>query len=325
MSRLIKGLMLAGLMLAGASQAQTVEYIHTDALGSVVAVTNAQRKVQERREYEPYGHQLTPTVANGPGYTGHVQDAATGLVYMQQRYYDAQIGRFLSVDPMGPLDDPITSFGRYHYAANNPYANIDPDGRRCVVANGDSVYCMRRDIYRAFDRGAAGSTRFFGAAAMTVEYLANRDIPGVRLAGSLGAGISPEANRFLDGVSSSLFSLNAKTYSRILNGSLSGAGLDAKLVNMEQTAVQSALDALPAEQRDRIIGSINSSFGARFLAGGHPADRAYNRVLDGVEKGLGRAIDFGKQSDREAIGNALIKDLRSSGACTSTGSRIKSC
>jgi hypothetical protein len=33
-------------------------------------------------------------------------------------------------------------------------------------------------------------------------------------------------------------------------------------------------------------------------------------VLDKVEVGLGRSIDFGKQSDREAIGNALIKDLR---------------
>jgi hypothetical protein len=73
-------------MLAASAQAQTVEYIHTDALGSVVAVTNASRTVLERREYEPYGSQLTPAVTNGPGYTGHVQDAATGLVYMQQRY-----------------------------------------------------------------------------------------------------------------------------------------------------------------------------------------------------------------------------------------------
>ena len=38
---------------------------------------------------------------DGPGYTGHVTDAATGLVYMQQRYYDPMIGqRLLSVDPV---------------------------------------------------------------------------------------------------------------------------------------------------------------------------------------------------------------------------------
>jgi hypothetical protein len=63
--------------------AQTVvEYVHTDALGSVVAVTNASGAVIEWREYEPYGLQLTPAVQQGPGYTGHVQDAATGLTYM---------------------------------------------------------------------------------------------------------------------------------------------------------------------------------------------------------------------------------------------------
>jgi hypothetical protein len=48
---------------------------------------------------------------------------------MQQRYYDPAIARFLSVDPVGPLSDPSNHFGRYHYANNNPYAFVDPDGR----------------------------------------------------------------------------------------------------------------------------------------------------------------------------------------------------
>jgi RHS repeat-associated protein len=115
--------------VATSAQAQTVEYLHTDALGSVVAVTDANRNVIERREYEPYGSQLTPAVSNGPGYTGHVQDAATGLVYMQQRYYDAQIGRFLSGDPVTPDGNTGDHFNRYRYAANNPYKFTDPDGR----------------------------------------------------------------------------------------------------------------------------------------------------------------------------------------------------
>lgn len=128
----MKGLLVSVLLLLSGGvrgQASVVEYIHTDALGSIVAVTNAQGQVIERREYAPYGHQLTPAVQNGPGYTGHVQDAATGLVYMQQRYYDPAIGRFLSVDPVGPLEDPLKHFGRYHYVSNNPYKYIDPDGR----------------------------------------------------------------------------------------------------------------------------------------------------------------------------------------------------
>jgi RHS repeat-associated protein len=109
---------------------KTVEYYHTDALGSPVAVTASNRLVIERRDYEPYGRQLLPTqLADGPGYTGHVSDAATGLSYMQQRYYDPLIPRFLSVDPVTAYDDPIGAFHRYRYANNNPYKFTDPNGR----------------------------------------------------------------------------------------------------------------------------------------------------------------------------------------------------
>jgi RHS repeat-associated protein len=58
-----------------------------------------------------------------------VEDAATGLVYMQQRYYDPTIGRFLSVDPVTALEKPLTNFNRYVYTLNNPYKFTDPDGR----------------------------------------------------------------------------------------------------------------------------------------------------------------------------------------------------
>lgn len=114
--------------VAFAAQAQTVEYIHTDALGTPVAVTDANQNVVERSEYEPYGRLVNRPAADGPGYTGHVSDAATGLSYMQQRYYDAEIGRFLSVDPVS-VDGNGGNFARYKYAANNPYRFTDPDGR----------------------------------------------------------------------------------------------------------------------------------------------------------------------------------------------------
>ena len=86
------------LALVAVAQAQTVvEYIHTDALGTPVAVTNSAGAVIERSVYEPYGQLINRALTDGPGFTGHVQDAATGLTYMQQRYYDPQVGVFLSV------------------------------------------------------------------------------------------------------------------------------------------------------------------------------------------------------------------------------------
>jgi len=106
----------------------TTRYQHSDGLGSALVETDANRNVLTRTEYEPYGLSNRPTL-DGPGYTGHVQDAATGLTYMQQRYYDPVIGRFLSVDPVTAYSDPVRFFNRYRYASNNPYSFTDPDGR----------------------------------------------------------------------------------------------------------------------------------------------------------------------------------------------------
>jgi len=92
-------------------------------------VTDAAGAILERSEYEPYGKVINRAARNGPGYAGHVEDAATGLSYMQQRYYDPQIGRFLSVDPVTADGSTGRNFNRYWYANNNPYGFTDPDGR----------------------------------------------------------------------------------------------------------------------------------------------------------------------------------------------------
>jgi RHS repeat-associated protein len=132
MSRHMRGAMVAllwlGISLAAHAQT-TVEYIHTDALGTPIAVTDANKVVIETTEYEPYGAQVAGPVKDGPGFTGHVQDAATGLTYMQQRYYDPAVGRFLSVDPVTAHEKPGQNFNRYLYANNSPFNFKDPDGR----------------------------------------------------------------------------------------------------------------------------------------------------------------------------------------------------
>lgn len=187
------------LCLPGWAAAATVEYIHTDALGSPVAVTNSAGQVIERREYEPYGRQLVPaTLTNGPGYTGHVTDAVTGLTYMQQRYYDPIIGRFLSTDPVGA--NTGMGFNRYGYANNNPYRFTDPDGRRacgqdwdCRMAQQSGDVSFSRGELNAAKRNPEGfikrlnerpnaqrtergSGRYFARSAMPVTVATGREV-----------------------------------------------------------------------------------------------------------------------------------------------------
>ncbi len=137
-SMLMRGflaLLLTAGMLSAAQAAETVEYIHTDALGSPVAVTDANGVVIERTVYEPYGAVVGGQVKDGPGYTGHVSDSATGLSYMQQRYMDPEVGSFLSVDPVTAHGENARQFNRYRYGNGNPYGFTDPDGRQATTSS----------------------------------------------------------------------------------------------------------------------------------------------------------------------------------------------
>lgn len=144
----------------------TVKYQHTDALGTPIAVTDAAKAIVETFEYEPYGQLVNGTLKDGPGFTGHVQDAATGLTYMQQRYYDASIGRFLSVDPVMADSNTGGNFNRYWYANNNPYKFVDPDGRapnQAGVTSPHHVYKELRggDLAALRDSHGGNSNRYF--------------------------------------------------------------------------------------------------------------------------------------------------------------------
>ena len=114
-------------------------YLHNDHLGSVAAGTDAAGTLLWTEHHSPYGEPLSPNAANDneATFTGHIRDKATGLNYMQARYYDPVIGRFLSIDPVGFMDTGRPSqFNRFVYASNDPVNRIDPDGRIDIFIGG---------------------------------------------------------------------------------------------------------------------------------------------------------------------------------------------
>jgi len=75
----------------------------------------------------PFGLTRTGTVNTDKKFTGQRLDS-TGLYYYNARYYDPQIGRFISPDSTGQrLNNPQT-LNRYSYCSNNPLKYTDPTG-----------------------------------------------------------------------------------------------------------------------------------------------------------------------------------------------------
>lgn len=260
---------LNGSLVAFRESTGTVKYQHTDALGTPVAVTDTAKAIVQTSEYEPYGHQVSGPLTDGPGYTGHVQDAATGLTYMQQRYYDPLLGRFLSVDPVTAYDSKDwRHFNRYAYAYNNPYKFTDPDGRCpwCVgagigigleiarqVITGEikdtSLKGIAGNVGKALVAGAAGATGAgiaSGVAKLTTSVAVRAAVNGA--AGAAIGAASTGANNALQGkeVTSGMGTSALVGGAAGAAGSFVGDAVDAAKSAMNAKAV----DSIPLADRN---------------------------------------------------------------------------
>ena len=315
-----------------------VHFQLSDWLGSKRVQTNVAGIPDETCTSLPFGDNLncSGTDPSHLHFTGKERDQESGLDYFGARYMSSNMGRFMSPDwsakqepvPYSKLDNP-QSLNLYSYVLNNPLSNVDPDGHACggLYMNGDSGFCQRATEYGQIDAkpGVQSQTRFFAAANAVSQALADVATP------LSGMFVSGKTANFLEGVGQNLEKLNQTEAAAIQNGSLGGPNLDGQLVHNEQSSVQSQLNSF--QQSDsagytKAIGEINGSLNGmatQALQQLRGTDRAYAGVLAGVRKDLGRNIDFSKQGDREAIGNALIKHIRQTGGCDVNGKKQGGC
>ena len=117
-----------------------VYYYHTDQIGTVRAITDQSGKVIFTADYLAFGAKF---VSNGDfdethGFTGKEYDSDTGLYYYNARWYDSELGRFISEDD--PAADPNNP-NLYSYCGNNSLNRIDPSGQcPCLIALAWSLF-----------------------------------------------------------------------------------------------------------------------------------------------------------------------------------------
>src|SRR5690554_3157759 len=110
-----------------------IYFYHTDHIGSVRAVTNQAGEVVWNADYLVFGRRFGENTDAGfeewHGFTGKEYDPDTGLYYYNARWYDADIGRFISEDPAADPNNP----NLYVYGRNNPLRFVDPTGLTTVA------------------------------------------------------------------------------------------------------------------------------------------------------------------------------------------------
>jgi RHS repeat-associated protein len=125
----------AGLATSWISSAVKREGVMTDFMlsdhkGSVRQTTRFSLTSTTLSDYSAYGHPLTTNgsiALNGKGYINERFDPETGLHYLNARYYDALLGRFLSPDWWDPTQSGVGT-NRYAYSGNDPVNGSDPSG-----------------------------------------------------------------------------------------------------------------------------------------------------------------------------------------------------
>ncbi|WP_426330122.1 RHS repeat-associated core domain-containing protein [Pedobacter sp. R-06] len=172
----------------------SIVYLHLDHQGSITAMSNqngkigtvysysafGQRLVQTFRQYNRYGQPISgsPEVEE-LGYTGHRHLDDFGLINAGGRYYDPEVGRFLSPDLF--IEDPSSpqSFNRYSYVMNDPINRWDPEG----------FWSIRKPLNFSKESRAVGRV---------INNIGRETGNGIRAIGQFHQNVYNEGDRFFD-------------------------------------------------------------------------------------------------------------------------------
>ena len=135
--------MIRYTLVGSDNSVSTATYLaQTNSQGDVVALYKKSGELYARYEYDAWGNTLSVTDANGNEitawyniananpirYRGYYFDADLNLYYLQSRYYDSEIGRFINSDNVTDPGAGLLGYNTFIYCANNPVNAADPSG-----------------------------------------------------------------------------------------------------------------------------------------------------------------------------------------------------
>jgi RHS repeat-associated protein len=147
-------------------------YFLADHLGSTVGLADSSGNVTDLNSYDSFGNPTNTGFSSRYQFTGREYDSFTGLQFSRARFYDPNLGRFISEDPIGFYAGDVNLYG---YVKNQSLQFRDPSG----LQSGAGVINNPNTIREALQALAAGGGALLAAAASS---------PAVVAVGGLAAG-----------------------------------------------------------------------------------------------------------------------------------------
>ena len=229
-----------------------VYYYVLNAQGDVVRIVDGSRNVVASYSYDPWGKLLSSsgTLANvNPlRYRGYYYDSETGFYYLQSRYYDPAIGRFINADSYASTDATgLLSTNMFAYCENDPVNRSDPDGEVAHLAIGAVVGAIANVGFSYLNHMIAGES--YGLKEAALDALSGAAsgalaASGVGLLGQvigngLTSGVAYFARADINNQRTTTSGFLVSIAEGMMSGAIGGKGADgAKLSGVYKTAKQ---------------------------------------------------------------------------------------
>ena len=166
----------------------TVYYYITNLQGDVMYLVDSSGNQVAAYLYDPFGKVLsssgTMAEINPLRYRGYYQDNETGFYYLQSRYYDPAICRFINADSYASTGQGLVGYNAFAYCLNSPITSVDPLGLWTI-----SISVAASGM---FGLGIALSFGFAFDSRGNVDWQYSYSIPGVddtAMVCGVGAGV----------------------------------------------------------------------------------------------------------------------------------------
>jgi len=264
-------------------------YYVKDHLGSIRLVVDEEGEISSARDYYAYGGILQEYIVGDEEkykFTEKERDSETGLDYFGARYFDSDIGRWTSVDPLAAK---YPGWSQYSYSANNPYNNIDPNGMWFRSSNGRSFQRTPLSTYKAASFVSTFLVPGFSGVATSILFpiIQSKD-PSLNLT-EKEIGVSS-----ISGIGSGLKKIpGAKIFANIFSGFKSFIfGLPSK----EETIIESNL--IRDEHLFRVgqLVGLGNNINSQFVVIGNDINKTES-IFKRIERFIIKSIkELGKQA-----------------------------